>query len=414
MSAFLSWFIPAVVVFGITAIAVVAIGWAVRSSRRSPRARSAASAARTEAGSALVELDDAIGELDLELGLSGALYGGDAPGGLRRARMTAQHVRDQAFVDFRTLDDPAMLPAEQQRRARLISTRVRTALDATTSARAAHTDWMHEHVSATEQIAAARARQDALVAQLGDPEALVRDLRERFDDAEWRDAAESATAARQALQDATRLLDQAGADAADPSRDALTPLADAERALRAASAGAQRAEEDHRVVGQAAQALPGEFAAARTALRQAIDLRGSLEPDAAARLGAAIRDIQAALDALEPDAGRRPTFTVDRIARLRDRLDLAAGDARSAQQRLRGARSALPGTLSAARAAVSRAEASAAGAGADARVRLSAAQEELAKARQAGDPVEALDAARRAMRHAEDAQALADYGRMSR
>ena len=48
---------------------------------------------------------------------------------------------------------------------------------------------------------------------------------------------------------------------------------------------------------------------------------------------------------------------------------------------------------------------------ASARLRLLTAQRELAEARQAPDPVSALDAARRAMREAEDAKALADYER---
>ena len=44
----------------------------------------------------------------------------------------------------------------------------------------------------------------------------------------------------------------------------------AERALRRAEAEARTLEETHRLVTQAAQAVPGEFAAARTALRQAV------------------------------------------------------------------------------------------------------------------------------------------------
>ena len=63
---------------------------------------------------------------------------------------------------------------------------------------------------------------------------------------------------------------------------------------------------------------------------------------------------------------------------------------------------------------IARAEASVAHAraGAPARLRLLSAERELAEARQAADPVEALDAARRAMRDAEDASALADYDRL--
>ncbi|MFT4213904.1 MAG: hypothetical protein QM622_03910 [Microbacterium sp.] len=42
------------------------------------------------------------------------------------------------------------------------------------------------------------------------------------------------------------------------------------------------------------------------------------------------------------------------------------------------------------------------------RARLAAAQQEAAKARSASDPVEALDA----VRHAEEAIAIADHGRL--
>jgi hypothetical protein len=183
--------------------------------------------------------------------------------------------------------------------------------------------------------------------------------------------------------------------------------------MRRGHAAARALEEEHRLVTDAAQAVAGELDAARTALRHAEELRASLEPDDAERLGRELREFDASLTALEPRAHRHPTETVTAVARLRDRLDLAVGDARTAQQRLRGARTALPGTLAAARSAVARAEAAASRAGADARVRLSAAQHELAAARSAQDPVAALDTARRALRHAEDAVALADYDRLT-
>jgi hypothetical protein len=206
----------------------------------------------------------------------------------------------------------------------------------------------------------------------------------------------------------------AGQSASDPTRTALAELAAAERSLRRAEAEARTLEETHRIVLQAAQAVPGEFAAARTALRQATVTREQLDPVDSDRLGAELRAIEAELAQIEIDAVRRPTRAIDRIARLRDRLDLALGDARTAQQRIRGARTALPGTLAAARNAVAHAESSVAHtrASADARSRLASAQRELAAARQTPDPVAALDAARRAMRDAEDAQALANYDRL--
>ncbi|GAA3752539.1 hypothetical protein GCM10022240_02020 [Microbacterium kribbense] len=414
LAQILRWLVPALVVLVVTIGVVLVLAWALRRSRRSPRARAAANAARTAAGVDLVSLDDAVGELDLEVALSGALYGGNAPASLRHARMAAQHVRDDAFTDFRAItDDTELLPREVQRRAGLIRAHVAEALALIARARVEHEQWMRENTSAAAQVDAARGRLAALREQMGDPDALIHQLADRFDASEWQDAAAAADNAADDAAQAQTLLDRAAADASDPSRSALSDLALAERRIRSAQSATQRLEQTHRLITQAAQELPDQFEAARGAIRQALSVRETLEPDASARLGAAIESAQAGLSQLEPRAARTPTATEDQIARLRDRLDLALGDARTAQQRLRGARTALPGAVAAAQNTVAAAEASVIGAGADARVRLSAAHDELAKARSLPDPVEALDAARRALRHAEDAQALANYDRMS-
>ena len=89
----LGWLVPVVVVFGVAAVAVAVLVWALRRARRSPRARAATEAHRAQAGAALVRLDDAVDDLDLEVGLSGALYGGNAPTSLRRARNRRVRVR---------------------------------------------------------------------------------------------------------------------------------------------------------------------------------------------------------------------------------------------------------------------------------------------------------------------------------
>lgn len=413
VASLLAWVVPAIVVFGVAALGVGAGIWALRRARRSPRARAAAEAQRTAAGGRLVELDDAIEETDLEVGLSGALYGGDAPPTLRRARMTAQHARDAGFEEYRALAEGDPLPDEISRMARRIVARVDEALALLARARQEHDGWVRSNLTAADQVAAASHRLGELRAGMGDPEALVRELSTRFDDEEWTDAASAARAAVAEAATAENLLERAREKAADPTLTALPELAEAERALRRAQSEARALEERHRLVTQAALAVAGELDVLRGAIRQADATRGALDPAAADRLAAAVRKASAAVDAVEPQARRRPTATIDAIARIRDRLDRALGDARTAQQRLRGARTALPGTLAAARQAVAQAETEVAHspAGADARARLKAAQGELAGARQAPDPVEALDAARRAMRHAEDARALAAYDR---
>lgn len=406
------WAVPAAIVFGVTALAVVAAVWALRRARRSPRARAVAQAERDAAGIALVALDDAVEELDLEVELSGALYDGSAPPALRRARMTAQHTRDDAFALLRDLDGDAH-PEEIRRVAQRIRSRSESASAHIARARDEHAAWMSAHRGAAEQVERARARAEALRAELGDADALVTDLGECFDAAEVEGARRFAREATDALDEADRLLVDAGELLDDPTRSALTALSAAERALRRARSSSRGLEEAHRLMTDAAQAAPTEIAAARGAIRQAEEVRAHLEPEDAERLGRELRAVVDALDTIEPSAGRRPVQTITELARVRDRLDLALGDARTAQQRLRGARTALPGTLAAARAAVARAEETAVHAGADARVRLSAAQHDLAAARSAGDPVEALDIARRALRHAEDAVALADYDRLA-
>ena len=405
----LGWLVPPLIALVVVALAIAVLVWALRRARRSPRARAAAEELRLKAGAALVRLDDAVGELDLEVGLSGALYGGGAPASLRRARLTAQHARDAAFESYRAISAPGVLPDEIRRVANRIDRTATEALGRIASARAEHGAWVRANVSAATQVEAARNRRAQLRASMGDPAALVAELSARFDESEWREASRAADAALTEVAEAERLLDSAATRAADPSLSALPDLAAAERSLRQAEIDARILEETHRLVLQAAQAVPAEIAAARAALRQASVTREHLEAADAERLGTELRAIEADLTRIETDAARRPTRAVDAIARLRSRLDLALGDARTAQQRLRGARTALPGTLAAARGAIAQAEASVAHAraGADARSRLLSAQRELAHARQAEDPVAALDAARRAMRDAEDARALA-------
>ncbi|WP_203580853.1 hypothetical protein [Microbacterium hibisci] len=415
LDTILRWAVPALVVFGVTAIAIAVIVWAVRRARRSPRARAAAEQARARAGATLVRLDDEVDELELEIGLSGALHGGDAPSSLRRARLTAQHTRDDAFEDYRAISDPAAAPAEVRQVAARIERRATEALAIVAAARDEHGAWVRQHVSAAAQVDAARRRLAELRAAMGDPAALVADLSSRFAEDEWREASRSARAALAGAAEAERHLDAAAARAADPSLSALPDLAAGERALRQAEADARTLEETHRLVLQAAQAVREEIAHARVALRQASVTREHLDAAEAERLGAELHAVEDELDRIEADAAHRPTRTVEAVARLRGRIDLALGDARTSQQRLRGARTALPGTLAAARGALAQAEASVlrARAGADARSRLLSAQRELASARQAQDPVAALDAARRAMRDAEDAKALADYHHLS-
>lgn len=407
------WVVPAIVVFGTAALLAGGLVWMLRLRRRSPAARAEAEAERAQSGSALVRLDDAVAELDLEVGLSGAMYDGTAPAALRRARMTAEHVRDSGFEEYGALTTDTH-PDEIRRVARRIHTRTDTALATIARARGEHAAWMQQNVTAGAQVASARARLDALRAEWGTPRALLDSFSARFDPSEWTEAQRAATAVEAALGRAQSLIDDAETRSNDPTQSALPVLAEAERTLREARSEARQFDDSQRRLMDAAHSVAGELTQAREALRAATQLREALEPADAERLGLAAQQAEAALTVAEGSAERRPTAASEAIARVRDRLDMAVGDAHTAQQRLRGARSALPGAMSMASAAIARAEPRASHAGADARVRLADAHRELSTARDSSDPVLSLDAARRAYRHAEDAAALADYGTLTK
>ena len=95
-------------------------------------------------------------------------------------------------------------------------------------------------------------------------------------------------------------------------------------------------------------------------------------------------------------------------------LDTALASARNQEQRLSHARTALTGALLGAHSQIDEARRAMSGgrAGVDARTRLAEAERQLMLAESEADPVEALDAARRATTAARDADALARYAAM--
>ncbi|WP_156761540.1 hypothetical protein [Microbacterium karelineae] len=410
----LAWAVPALVVFGAAALVVVAIVLVVRVARRGKGARRRAREALDSLGVRLVELDDQTEELELEIGMSSALYDGRPPASLRRARLTAQHTRDDAFAAYRDAADEGMLPSAQRREAKRLTAGIDKAMEVIRGARADNEEWLREHASADEQIDVARRRIDELETRMGDPGALRAELDRIADESEWEDAAQADDEARAAIDEAREHLRDAEDRAADPSRSARESLRACEKALSRAEQASRLLEETHRLVKNAYLAVDDERRAAESAIRAAIGTQKTLDAEHAPRLAEAIRVAGVALESAGEIAGRRPVTANERIARLRDRLDMALADARTQQQRLRGARSALPGSLNAARSALARAEAVILDAEVDARVRLDSARRELAFARQAHDPIEALDASRRARRDAEDAAVLARFRKRRR
>lgn len=401
------WGVPALIALGSLAVIVVALVLGVRFARRGKRARIRAERALADLGALVVRLDDATEELELEIGMSSALYDGRPPASLRRARLTAQHTRDDAFAAYSAVTAEGTLPAHQVAESKRLTIAVQKALDVIANAHAENEAWLAKNTTAAEQVEVARQRLDEIAERMGDPSALREELARIADESEWEDAADADTAARDALDEACEHLRAAEEKAADPALSARDDLTACEKALARAENASQLLEETHRLVQHATLAVGDEQLGAAAAIRAAAGTQLATDPAHAPKLAEAIRVSSAALDSAMRIAERRPVAANERIARLRDQLDIALAGARTQQQQLRGARSALPGSLAAARSALARSEAVVTGAEIDARVRLDSARRELAFARQAQDPIEALDASRRARRDAEEATTLA-------
>ncbi len=209
----LAWVVPALVVFGVTALAIAISVWAIRAARRSPRARSAADELRAKAGVTLVKLDDAVDELDLEVGLSGALYGGGfagvaaprPPDGAARARRLFRGVPGDLGARRGAGRDPPHLgphPATHDRGSR----------DDLGRAGRARRLGARERVGRPRRSPPRRARLEALRATMGDPAALVAELSTRYAEDEWADAARAARAAVDEAATAERALATRGED----------------------------------------------------------------------------------------------------------------------------------------------------------------------------------------------------------
>lgn len=403
LTALLPWAIGAAVV----AVLIVALVVGIRLARRGRRARAKARERLDELGARLVELDDATEELEIEIGMSNALYDGRPPASLRRARLTAQHTRDDAFAAYSEAARDDVHPSAQRREAARLTAGIDKAMTVIHSARAENDAWLEEHTTTDEQVAVARRRLDDLRTRMGDPAALRAELARIADEHEWEDAADADTEAHDALDEASSHLTEAEQHAEGDAAAARASLRACETSLARAEHASRLLEETYRLVGNARQAIDDERMAAESAIRAAMGTQKTLDADAAPKLAEAIRVAETALASATEIAKRRPVTANERIARLRDRLDVALGDSRTQQQQLRGARSALPGSLNAARSALARAEAVVLDAEVDARVRLDSARRELALARQAHDPIEALDASRRARLDAETAATLA-------
>lgn len=398
-----------VVVAAFVALLVVGV---VLLSRRARREALAPPPGTTDAGVALVRADTALRDGNDELGYAIAQFGEDKTRDFKAALDGAKTDLDKAFRLQQQLDD-ATPDSDRQR-----------------------DEWTRDIAAIANRVSATIESESATFKQLRQSEADAPDtiakLRRNLAGARDRRAGSAGTFAelKKAYPDDTIAVVAGNLDGADKALDAAgASLDDADAGVAAKTSVTDQLSAAESSIHDATQLLDAidrrrdELAKAvagiqaieteeKVSLEAARQLRDAPpDPDSGAAVNVAISALEDRLAAVTAKGRRDPVADLDSLVDASDKLDIAVAAARNQQRRLEGARSALAGALVSARtqlAAVSD-YIGAHGAGADARTRLAEGQRNLTIAENEADPVEALDAARRAQTNARDADALARY-----
>ena len=405
---------------GVVVAAILALGIAMLFRNRDGAKSSSAAglpALRSRANVLLVDLDEALNAADNELGFAIAQFGEAKTADYAAAVAKARSMATAAFRLRRELDDAFPEPVTKQREMALqiiaYSELAHDAIDAQnrsfSSLRSAELEApasvtaLGERIASTrKRIAPARATLDRLADAYrpdiaAEHDRAIDEARTRLDD-----AAASVSAAEKQLNPAGVNAVVADLRTAEQSVAAATTLLDSIDAVAAQ-------------LDDAAATVKSLVAAQKADLAEARRERESApDPDSGAAIVDAIDSVEKAIAAV--GAQKRPSDPIEALDRLNaaiSELDTALATARNQTQRLAHARTALAGTLVSAKSqvAATRGFITAGGGrvGAEARTRLREAERELTVAEAEADPVDALDAARRAVTYARDADALARY-----
>ena len=374
-------------------------------------------ALRSKSNVKLVALDEALQAADNELGFAIAQFGEEATADYALAVRQSRGIATAAFRLRRELEDAVPEPVTKQREMTLqiiaLSDAAQNTLDQLDRT---FSTLRSEEVEAPASLKALAARIAATMARVAPARATLTRLAEQYRPdivSEHERAIGEATsrldAAAETVKAAQKKLSPAGVnDVVGSLHVAQESVTAATALLDSIDAVATKLDDAAKAVKKMATAQKADLVEARTEREEAPD----------AMTGKAILD---AIDGVETvlntaSAEKEP---VDPIARLDSlttaiaRLDLALASARNQTQRLDHAKTALAGTLVVAKSQITAVRgfilAGGGAAGADARTRLNEAERELKLAEAEADPVDALDAARRAVTHARDADALARY-----
>lgn len=362
----------------------------------------------------LVALDESLAAADNELGFAIAQFGEAKTRDYAAAVADARTAATTAFRLRRELEDafPETVITQREMTLQIIalSEKAQKRLDSQdrsfSSLRSAELEAPASLTALTDRISAASERVAGARKTLA---RLAKDYRPAIE----KEYARSIEAAVDALDEAQRTVATAEKQVSPTGVNAVVgDLRAAEQQVGSATTLLDSVDAVAAQLDAAAQALATLVAAQKTDLAEARRQRESA-PDA--DTGAAIVD---AIDSVEKTLAavakqKDPIEALDRLGAAVAELDTALASARNQTQRLEHARTALAGALVSARSQITAARgfmaAGGRGVGAAARGRLREAEQQLEIAEAEADPVEALDAARRAATHARDADALARY-----
>ncbi len=443
------WWLPSLIVFGVTAVIVVGAVRLLRARRGTAgrinnvvRSRAGVSAAqplssgapisqdiaalRRDANVALVRLDDAIDAATDELGFAAAQFGDAETTGFAQTLIDARQSLAEAFTLAQKLDD-AWPDTEREQRdwTRHILLLASAAAERIAGWDDAFGARRRSESNAPSSLESVRAGIQAARSRLPETAEILGRMLAAYSPRIVAPVAANPDAARTMLERADASATAAAAGlAAAPPLSVTAQLLEAEGAVRAATHALD-------AVAALERGLIEQIAA-RALLMQ--DLDDDLAPakavrdtppdaDHGAAVGTAVAEAESALALVRgrsiPGAGGQVANPLADIGELREaseRLDTALAGARNQTERLRHARTAFVGAvviaqsqIDVARTVIMGGRAGRGSVGAGARTRLAEAERVLELAKLESDPVAALDSARRANTLATDAEALARY-----
>lgn len=411
------WWVPSLIVFGTTGLAValaVRLG-AARRRRLGAARQDELAALQQRARVTLVRTDDLVRSAEDEVAFAAAEFGDAAAKDFARTVASVRGQLREAFHLHQQLGDETPDSESQRRRwserilelCTEIDNRIREQNDRLEARRALERN-------APDRLGELRDAITASEAQLPEIESTLGRLSARYAPSTFASVADAPTRARDALTQARAALAQAElrVSARETSAEYLDDASQHLLAARHALDGVTRTASG---LDSASRELMASIDRIRNSVEDAWSRRDAAEvPEAVAEISTGIVIASGALTrASDRSTLPDPLARLDLLREAEFRLDTALSSARSRKQRLDSAREALRGALFSARSHLGVAStfiaANRSRVGPDARTRLAEAERQLALAEAADDPVDALDIARRVSRLAQDADALARY-----